>query len=96
MQFNLSRSTRKDKKWMISDGTKTVHFGAFGYSDFTIHKDPKRMERYLARHKPREDWTRSGMDTAGFWSRWVLWNKPSLKSSIRDVEDRFNVKIFTK
>ena len=57
---------------------KTVHFGANGYSDFTIHKDPERMKRYDARHKTNENWTKSGIYTAGFWSKWILWSKPSL------------------
>ena len=30
---------------------KTVHFGANGMSDYTIHKDKDRMKRYLNRHK---------------------------------------------
>ena len=31
------------------DGKK-VRFGARGYSDFTLHGDPKRMMRYVVRH----------------------------------------------
>ena len=61
-----------------------MHFGATGYEDFTTNKDEKRKVSYLARHKATEDWTLSGVDTAGFWARWLLWNKPSLSASIRD------------
>jgi hypothetical protein len=40
-----------------------------------------------------ENWTKSGLRTAGFLSRWILWNKPTILASIKDVEDRFNIKI---
>ena len=61
---------------------RTVHFGRKGYSDYTIHKDPARMKRYLVRHRRREKWGRSGQYTAGFWSRWLLWSRPSLKGAL--------------
>ena len=89
----LKKSSNPEKKYMVTIGNKTVHFGATGYSDYTKHKDPERRERYVIRHKKRENWTKSGMDTAGFWSLWLLWNKPTLKASIADVEKRFNVKM---
>jgi len=69
---------------------KTIHFGAKGMSDFTKHGDIARKKRYLARHKPRENW--SVPDTAGSLSRWILWNKKSLKSSIADYKRRFNLR----
>ena len=72
---------------------KTVQFGAKVYSDYTKHKDIVRKKRYIARHKPRENWNKSGIDTAGFWSRWILWNKPTLSSSIKNTEKKFKVKI---
>ena len=73
--------------------TKTVQFGAKGYSDFTKHKDVERKNRYDMRHKSRENWTKSGITTAGFWSKWILWNKPSLQSSISNTSKRFNITI---
>ena len=93
----LKKSPRKEKKWMIElDNGKKVHFGATGYSDYTKHKDHDRMKRYEARHKKRENWGKSGISTAGFWSKWLLWNKPTLGSSIKDTEKRFNIKIVKK
>jgi hypothetical protein len=65
---------------VFPDGSK-VHFGRQGYSDYTKHKDRERMERYLTRHRSRENWTRSGAKTPGFWSRWLLWSSPSLKGA---------------
>ncbi len=73
---------------------KVVKFGAVGYEDFTIHKDEQRKERYIKRHEKNEDWTKSsGIYTPGWWSRFLLWNKPTLKESIKDIENRFNLEI---
>lgn len=61
---------------------KTVKFGAQGYEDYTIHKDPKRKELYIKRHsKMNENW--ENPLTAGFWSRWALWEKPDFKESLK-------------
>jgi len=93
--YVLSRSTRPGKKYMVrresgSTGrSRTIHFGAAGMSDFTKHRDPERKEAYIRRHRARESWGASGSDTAGFWSRWLLWNKPSVGGSVRDIERRF-------
>ena len=69
---------------------KTTHFGAEGMSDYTINKDDKRKERYLSRHRARENWN-SPM-TAGALSRWILWNKKTRSGSIKDFKNRFNYK----
>ena len=89
MQIAIQKSSRAGKKYMAKVGNKTVHFGASGYLDFTTSKDEKRKASYLARHNSTEDWTLSGVDTAGFWARWLLWNKPSITASIRDINQRF-------
>lgn len=75
---------------------RVVNFGASGYEDFTTHKDRARMERYTKRHAPTEDWTKKGLSTPGFWAKHLLWNKPSLDQSIKDVEGKFGVKIIKK
>ena len=55
-------------------------------SDYTIHKDPERKERYISRHKSNEDF--NDPLTAGFWSRWYLWNLPTKKASLEDLKRR--------
>ena len=72
---------------------KTTHFGAKGMSDYTKNKDPKRKERYLARHSPsvtKERWDLPS--TAGSLSRWILWNKPTYNASLNDFKKRFKLK----
>lgn len=69
---------------------KTVKFGASGMSDYTKHKDEERKKRYLSRHSGMgEDW--NDPLTAGFWSRWLLWNKPTITESLSDLKSRFGL-----
>lgn len=97
--IELRTSPIRGKKWEAKlfnkEGKKlkTVHFGQAGAEDYTIHKDEERKQRYIDRHKAREDWTKSGIDTPGFFSRWLTWNKESISGSIADIESRFNVDI---
>lgn len=91
MNIEISKSNKKDKKLMaVIDGTKTIHFGSSAHSDYTKHKDPDRKERYVDRHKKNENWGKTGVDTAGFYSKHVLWNKPTLEASVNDLNKRFS------
>jgi hypothetical protein len=59
-------------------------------SDFTKHKDTRRKQRYLKRHSGMgEHWNQP--DTPGALAKWVLWNKPSLRGSIKDFKRRFSL-----
>lgn len=78
-------------KYVVEIDGHTVRFGAVGYSDFTKHHDTKRKTLYLTRHRANEDWGYSGRFTAGFWSRWILWNQPSVGASLADVRRRFGL-----
>ena len=93
MTIYLSKSTRDAKKYMVKVENKTIHFGQAGASDYTKHKDSDRKERYLSSHRNRENWTKSGIKTAGFWSRWLLWGEPTITASINKIQKKFNVKI---
>jgi len=98
----ISRSSNPEKKLTAvfedSEGKKmkTTHFGQRGASDYTKHDDKERMEKYLERHgggtttSTKEDW--KDPTTAGSLSRWILWNKPGLKSSFDDYKRRFGLK----
>ena len=91
----ITKSKNKDKKYSaVIDGKKTIHFGAVGYEDYSVHKDPERKQRYIDRHKSREDW--SDHTTAGFFAKNILWNKPTITESIKDTNNRFkniNIKL---
>ena len=85
------KSDKPDKKYfIITNNNKKVYFGQAGASDMTQHKDALRKERYIKRHsKMNENWGKSGINTAGFWSRWLLWNLPTIKESYEDIKKRF-------
>ena len=94
----IKKSTNPKKKYMaiFYDGKdhkkklKTTHFGAAGMSDYTQHKDPSRKERYMKRHKKRENWEK--YMTAGSLSRYILWGETTLQKSIDVYKKRFNLK----
>ncbi len=96
MKVVIEPSTSKTKKYKAvfyddkGKKVKTTQFGAKGYSDFTTHKDPKRKQRYLDRHRDRENW--NSYMTAGSLSRWILWNRTTIKASITDYKKRFKLK----
>ena len=86
----------KHKYYIITASGKTVYFGAIGYNDYIIYCKnygneyaDKKKNAYTARHKNKENWTKSGINTAGFWSRWLLWNQLTLQSSYNDIKNRF-------
>jgi hypothetical protein len=85
----ISPSHRPEKKYDAVLLGRTVSFGARGMSDYTLHKDPHRKERYIKRHSKHERW--SDPLTAGFWSRWLLWNRGSLRASATDIQRRFGI-----
>ena len=90
----LRRSHNPAKKWDAVFEKKgkeeVVSFGARGMSDFTKHKNVTRKNRYLRRHTGKgEHWSKP--DTPGALSRWILWNKPSLRTSLKDFRRRFKI-----
>ena len=85
-QVVITKSAKYDKRLKADFGNKTVHFGAKGGSTYVDHKDPKTKANWEARHKVRENW--KDYDSAGALSKHVLWNKPTLTASIRDLNAR--------
>ena len=96
MEVVISKITNKNKKFDVVVDGKKISFGASGYSDYTIHKDPERKERYIARHKKNEEWSKSGVTTSGYWAKHLLWNKDTLTKSIDDISKKHNLNIKMK
>lgn len=94
----ITPSKKKNKKYDVMINKKNiVSFGQKGMSDYTIHKDKERKERYISRHKKREDWTKSGIDTSGFYAKNILWNKPTIGESVKDMNQKYkNIKFVYK
>ena len=95
MNLYITKCNHKNKKYNLLDSNKTyvLSFGASVYSDYTIHKDEARRQRYIARHQKNEDFNESGIYTSGFWSKHLLWNLSTLEASIRDVNKRSNTNV---
>ena len=99
MEITLKKSDKPEKKFMVKIDNKTIHFGSRPNKDFTIYskeskeKAQKMKNAYISRHRVNENWNKSGIKTAGFWSKHILWNKPTIQQSIKDTEKRFNIKI---
>ena len=80
-EFEITTKDGKKRK-------KSTKFGAKGMSDYTIHKDTERRNRYIKRHT--KDLRTNDPTRAGFLSMYVLWNKKSYKSSLADYKRRLN------
>jgi len=94
MKVVIKKSTQPKKKYMavFTDNgkkVKTTHFGSAGMSDFTKNKDEERKKRNLDRHRKNENW--NDYKSAGSLSRYILWNKPTLRASIADYKRRFKL-----
>ena len=63
-------SSRKDKKYMVFDGHKMVHFGQMGYVDATKHQDLDRIQRFKKRNWK---WQYSPEYTPAWLSWFLLW-----------------------
>lgn len=100
------QSDKKYQVVLIIDGTeKKISFGAKGYRDFTLINKPsskfyisdkkernKVRDAYIKRHaRMNENWKKSGIDTRGFWSRWLLWEKPTITASLSFIKKKFNL-----
>jgi len=85
---------------VIDDNNKKIHFGGYNNKDFIIYNtiDKKlainKKKAYLNRHsKLNENWNDS--HTPAFWATNLLWNKPTLSKSIKDISLGYNIKIIS-
>lgn len=90
---SIKPSTAKGKKmtavFNIDGKKKTVHFGASGYSDYTIHRDEDRKKRYITRHKKNENW--KDPSKPGTLSRYILWEHKNKQTAIKLYKKRFSL-----
>jgi len=92
MSWILTPSRRQSKKWTITTPQgKKIHFGAKGYMDYTESQDKARQMNYIIRHEATgtEQW--NNPQTAGFWSRWLLWERPSIEEAIENIRKKFKI-----
>ncbi len=93
MKFeSIKQSTRKNKKLMItfSNPKKTIHFGSKNSKTFLDHKDKKKRENYILRHKVNENW--NDPLTAGTLSFYLLWGSSNdLNTNLQTYLNHFKI-----
>ena len=93
--IKVMKSDKPKKKWTavfkLDNGKeKKVHFGSAGMSDYTIHQDKERRERYRKRHK--KDLKTNDPMRAGYLSYYILWgDSVDIKKNISSYKKRFNL-----
>ena len=90
----MGRSDKRTIKYMVVIGTKTVYFGTRGQLDYTKTHDVHAKQTYIAKHPGLSSATNKQMlNNPFFWERWILWNKPSKRESIRYLEHKLHIRI---
>jgi len=58
-------------------------------------RDPNRIQNLMLdiNRSDKEDWKMSGINGAGFWSRWYLWSFPTIAGVKRFMFKRFGIQI---
>lgn len=108
MPMLLNKSKRTNKKYVVKDEKRTIHFGGVKedgtpYRDFILMNDrnskyyepnPDERQRIKANYRNRHKGDNlENPFSAGALSYYLLWNKPTLRASIKDYESKFNIKI---
>ena len=59
-------------------------------------RSPKKIQNRMlgVTLSDKEDWKMSGINSAGFWSRWYLWSFPSFREVERFMSKKFGI-VFT-
>jgi hypothetical protein len=99
MKVIISLSDKPNKRYtaIFYDNDKKVKTTHFGYKDkdgfgntYIDHKNDDIKDAYIARHRVNEDF--NNYMSAGSLSRYILWNKKTLRESITDYKQRFSLK----
>lgn len=96
--FDVSDSNNKNKKLKVviyKDGikVKTLHIGDNRYADYIQYyrSDPsianERKRLYLLRHHKENN----DIMSKSYWAKNLLWNKPTLKQSIKDIKSNISI-----
>lgn len=59
-------------------------------------RDPSKIQNMMLNinQSDKEEWKRSGINGAGFWSRWYLWSFPSFREVEKFMSKKFGL-VFT-
>ena len=86
------KSDKPNKKYyIITNNNKKVYFGAAGMSDYTLHKDEARKQRYINRHKNESKFWHDP-DTASYWALKYLWSYPTKEEAYKHIKKELKTK----
>jgi hypothetical protein len=75
-----------------------IRHGASPYISASLKKEknPKRVLNSLLNvsNSHLENWKPSGIKTAGFWSRWLIWSIPSMNGAKKLMTKKFNITFY--
>ena len=94
--YILKKSNNKGKRFVIimpKLGHKH-HFASDVGQTFIDHKDDKKREAWIARHKNDKNF--NNKHSGIYHSRKLLWTEPTLKQAIKRYEKEHDVKIVMK
>ena len=101
--MSIQKSSNPKKKYAVKvnydNQTKLIHFGQVGYADFpTYYKEnkdeaEKKKNAYIARHSKNNENFNDPL-TPAFWSRWILWEEPTISQSLKKILNKYpNIKL---
>ena len=94
IKYHPYKSNKPNKKYyIITKNDKKVYFGQAGASDFTIHKDVARKQRYINRHKNESKFWHDP-DTASYWALKYLWSYPTKEEAYQHIKKELKRKGF--
>jgi hypothetical protein len=92
LKYHPYKSDKPGKKYyIITESNRMFFLGLVAIAILQFIKMNNGNKDILIDTKNNENWSKSGIDTAGFWSRWLLWNKPTIKESYTDIKRRFDI-----
>jgi hypothetical protein len=93
MEIKLEISPKSNKKYRITIYDFHIDIGQIDYQYYIDHNNNNIKQLYITQNTNINCWTKKGILTNGFWERWLLWNNSTLEKSIKDTENRFDIKI---
>lgn len=102
--YYMFKSNRPNKRYtMLMPSNNHIHFfGSSNHRNYTLMNDKSSKfynpvfndrEKVKYNYHKRHAKEKGGVHTASSMSKIILWNKPSLKASIKDYEKKFNVSV---
>lgn len=74
---------------------KTIHIGSKIFPDYTNHKNIQLLIKYnYTNYINYRIWTTKDLLKSDFWTKWILWSKPTIEEAIFYTSKRFNITIY--